>query len=125
MEFLQHCFKLQCTTEAVFLTLGQSPHFEKSGFLGQTNLDKLSVHNNIEQNTYFAKLPSAKWLFFGLIVNFIFQKLKREQLVFLSFLKLCPISRILIFRKNQTNFDPPFKKLCNKTENNTVVCKIV
>ena len=40
-----------------------------------SNFAKLQfVDDKIDQNTNFAKLPSAKCLFFGITVNFIVQK---------------------------------------------------
>ena len=44
------------------------------------------LNNKIDQKTNFAKLPITKWLFFGITVNFIIQKLKIKHLVSLSFL---------------------------------------
>ena len=44
------------------------------------------LNDKIDQNTNFAKLSSAKWLFFGIIVNFAIQKLNSKHLVCLSFL---------------------------------------
>ena len=44
------------------------------------------LNDKIVQNTNFAKLPSAKWLFFGIDINIIIQKLKSKHSVCLSFL---------------------------------------
>ena len=45
------------------------------------------LNSKIDQNTNFAKLPSAKcqMAFYGITVNFIIQKLKSKHLVCLSF----------------------------------------
>ena len=45
------------------------------------------MNDKIDQNTNFAKLPSAKCHFFGKTVNFVIQKLKSKHLVCLSFLQ--------------------------------------
>ena len=52
----------------------------------------------IDQNTNFAKLPSAKWLFFVEIVHFSIQILKSMHIVCLSFWDMScdPEFRILI-----------------------------
>ena len=44
------------------------------------------LNDKIDKNTNFSKLPCTKWLFFGITVIFIIQKLKTKCLVYLSFL---------------------------------------
>ena len=44
------------------------------------------LNDEIDQNTNFAELPSAKWLFFGINCNSIISKLKSKHLVCHSFL---------------------------------------
>ena len=48
--------------------------------LTQSNFAKLLLWDaKIDQNTNFAKLPSAKWPFFGITVNIIIQKLTSKN----------------------------------------------
>ena len=56
------------------------------------------LNDKIDQNNNFAKLPSAKWIFFGIIVHFSLQILKSIYLVCLSFWDMScdPEFRILI-----------------------------
>ena len=55
------------------------------------------LNDKIDQNTNFAKLPSAKWLFFGTTVNFSLQILKSKHLVCLSFWDISRDSRANIY----------------------------
>ena len=45
------------------------------------NFEKLQLfYDKIDQNTNFAKLPRAKWLFFIINVSFIIQELKLTKI---------------------------------------------